>query len=135
MFKGRAVEKLTEGLPRRPWRELTRCPHEDLESPSRVHVDPYGNVHLCQGLLMGNIWERSLSELVGDYSAATHAICGPLAQGGPAALAEQYGLPLGDDYVDECHLCYLVRRSLLDRFPEFLGPRQVYGLDGSRMSV
>ena len=49
---------------RRSWRQIARCPHEDLESPSRVHVDPYGNVHLCRGLLMGNIWERPLSALV-----------------------------------------------------------------------
>jgi len=47
LFKGRAAEKLTVGLPLRPCEELTTCPHEDLLSPERVHVDAYGNVHLC----------------------------------------------------------------------------------------
>jgi hypothetical protein len=129
MFKGRAVEKLTAGLPRRPWTELISCPHEDLHSPSRVHVDCYGNVHLCQGLSMGNMRKRPLSVLASEYEAGSHPICGPLVDGGPALLAKQYGVEHEDEYVDECHFCYLVRRALIDEFPEHLAPRQVYGLD------
>ena len=34
-----------------------------------------------------------------------------------------------DTYIDACHFCYLVRLSLIDRFPHFLAPRQVYGLE------
>lgn len=129
MFRGRAVEKLTEGLPRKPWQTLTECPHEDLQSPSRVHVDHYGNVHLCQGLSMGNMWERPLSELVLEYAADAHPVCGPLAKGGPALLASQYNVDHESDYVDECHFCYLVRRALIDRFPGYLAPREVYGFE------
>ncbi|MDY6837248.1 MAG: hypothetical protein SWH78_04655 [Thermodesulfobacteriota bacterium] len=129
MFKGRAVEKLTAGLPRRPWRELTQCPHEDLQSPSRVHVDRYGHVQVCQGLTMGNMWKRPLSALVVDYEADSHPVCGPLAIGGPALLARQYDVDHEAEYVDECHFCYLVRRALVDKFPEYLAPRQVYGLE------
>lgn len=129
MFKGRAVEKLTAGLPLRSCRELIQCPHEDLKSPSRVHVDPYGHVHLCQGLSMGNMWERPLSALALEYGADSHPICGPLIRGGPALLAKQYNVPHENAYVDECHFCYLVRRAIIDRFPEYLAPRQVYGLE------
>ena len=129
LFKGRAVEKLTAGLPRRPWHELTQCPHEELRLPSRVHVDPYGNVHLCQGLSMGNLWQRPLAELALEYEADSHPICGPLAKGGPALLAKQYDVDHEEEYVDECHFCYLVRRALVDRFSQYLAPRQVYGLD------
>jgi hypothetical protein len=129
MFKGRAVEKLTEGLPRRPWREFTRCLHEDLQSPSRVHVDPQGHVHLCQGLSMGNMWQRPLSALTREYNADSHPIAGPLTKGGPAMLAKQYGVVHEEEYVDECHFCYFVRRALVDRFPEYLAPRQVYGFE------
>ncbi len=128
MFKGRAVEKLISGLPRRPWKELNGCPHEDLLSPGRVHVDTYGNVHLCQGLSMGNMWKRPLSELVLKYRAPHHPICGPLVEGGPARLAQEYDVEHEEEYVDECHFCYLVRRALINRFPEYLAPRQVYGL-------
>lgn len=128
MFRGRAVEKLTAGLPRRPYEELTKCPHEDLKSPSRVHVDAYGHVHLCQGICMGNMWETPLSVLVEDYDADTHPICAPLAAGGPARLAQQYDVAHEKGYVDECHFCYLTRFALLDRFPQYLSPRQVYGV-------
>jgi hypothetical protein len=128
MFKGRAVEKLTAGLPLRPWQEFTECPHEDLKSPGRVHLDAYGNVHLCQGLSMGNMWETPLSKMVESYDAGSHPICGPLVEGGPALLAKEYDIPHGDAYVDACHICYRVRLALLDRFPQYLAPRSVYGL-------
>lgn len=129
MFKGRAVERLTKGLPTRPWRELTNCPHEELVSPSRVHVDGYGHVHICQGLSMGNMWRRPLSKLARDYDAGKHPVCGPLVKGGPAELAGTYGVEHDAEFVDECHFCYAVRRALVDKFPEYLAPRQVYGLE------
>ncbi|SCY35130.1 hypothetical protein SAMN05216233_107194 [Desulfoluna spongiiphila] len=127
MFRGRAVDTLAEGLPRRPARHFTTCPHEKLETPSRVHVDCYGHVHLCQGISMGNMWQHPLSHLVRSYVATSHPICGPLANGGPAGLAEHYGVELEQEYVDECHCCTLIRRTLVDRFPQYLAPRQVYG--------
>ncbi len=128
LFKGRAAEKLTAGLPRRPCGDLTACRHEELETPDRVHLDCYGNVHICQGLSMGNMWETPLCELVGEYNASRHPICGPLMRGGPHALAREHGLDVADVFVDECHYCYTVRKALLDRFPAYLAPRQVYGL-------
>jgi len=128
-FRGRAVEKLSEGIPRQPWKNLTSCPHEDLEKPERIHLDAFGNVHLCQGLLMGNIWKTPLSELIRSYNPHTHPICGPLLKGGPARLAKEYGIDLEPKYIEECHLCYLVRRALITRFPDLLAPAQVYGLD------
>ena len=129
IFRGRAVEKLVEGLPRRPGEDFTECPHEDLKEPKRVHLDAYGNVHLCQGLSMGNMWQTSLSELVSNYSADSHPICGPLAEGGPLLLAKEYNLEHQGEYVDACHFCYLLRLTLLSRFPQYLAPRQVYGLE------
>lgn len=129
MFKGRAVEKLTAGLPLRDWQELNHCPHEELEHPRRVHVDALGLVHICQGVNMGDMWATPLSELVETYNAQEHPICGPLLRGGPAQLVREYELPLEGAYVDECHLCFLARKALLDRFPGHLGPPQVYGLE------
>lgn len=129
MFRGRAADLLTEGLPRRPWEELTECPHEELVAPRRVHLDSYGNVHICQGISMGNAWETPLSRLIGDYDAGSHPVCGPLVEGGPALLATHYNVEHEDTYVDECHFCYRVRAALLDRFPSYLAPRQVYGVE------
>jgi hypothetical protein len=129
MFRGRAVEKLVEGLPKKPWKEFTECPEEDLKDPKRIHLDSYGNVHVCQGLSMGNMWEIPLSKLVKNYDADLHPICGPLLKGGPALLAKEYNIKHDDEYVDACHFCYLVRLALLDKFPKYLAPRQVYGLE------
>jgi len=128
MFKGRAVEKLIKGLPTRSWRDFTECPHEDLGNPKRAHLDSYGNVHLCQGLSMGNMWQTPLSELINDYDCDSHPINKLLVKGGPAHLAKEYNIEHHDEYVDACHLCYDLRLKLLDRFPEYLAPRQVYGL-------
>jgi len=128
VFRGRAVEKLIEGLPRRPWQEFTECPYEDLRNPKRVHLDAYGNVHLCQGLSMGNMWDVPLSKIVKQYDADSHPICRPLVNGGPALLAKEYDIPHEAEYVDACHMCYLARRVLIDRFPQYLAPRLVYGL-------
>lgn len=127
MLRGRAVEKLLEGLTQRPCEEFTECPHEELTAPKRVHVDPYGHVHLCQGLSMGNVWDTPFSVLVKEYHAESHPICGPLVKGGPLRLAEQYDVEHARTYVDACHFCYLARKALIDKFPQFLAPRQVYG--------
>ena len=126
-FRGRAVDTLAEGLPRRPWETLSTCPHEDLRDPGRVHIDSLGYVHLCQGLSMGNMWETPLSELVEAYAPDAHPICGPLLAGGPARLAARYDVDRESGYIEECHLCYLTRLALTSAFPQYLGPPQVYG--------
>jgi hypothetical protein len=131
LLKGRAVEKLVKGLPKRGFDEFKECPEEDLRNPSRVHLDPHGYVHLCQGLVMGNMWETPLSELVEGYNGESHPICGPLLSGGPMNLAKKYDVKHDEEYASACHLCYEVRQALLDRFPEYLAPRQIYGLDQS----
>jgi pyruvate-formate lyase-activating enzyme len=128
-FRGRAVDRLSDGVARRPGSTYTECPFEDLQSPERIHVDAFGNVHFCQGLSIGNMWEKPLSRLLNEFDAHSHPICGPLVEGGPAHLARSCGVPSEEGYMDACHLCFLTRRSLIDRFPEYLAPRQVYGLE------
>ena len=128
MFRGRAVETLIETLPRRSWEEMNKCPYEDLEGLGRVHLDPFGNIHICQGLSIGNFWETPLSKLIKTYDGNSHPICGPLIQGGPAQLVREYNIEHEDKYIDECHLCYLARLNILDKFPQYLAPKQVYGV-------
>jgi MoaA/NifB/PqqE/SkfB family radical SAM enzyme len=126
-FRGRAADKLTEGRVTHPAREFTECPDEDLRDPGRVHVDAFGDVHLCQGLLMGNVWETPLPELLKAYDPDRHPIAGPLLRGGPARLAEKLGIDREEPFVSACHLCYRARESVRGRFPRHLGPGQVYG--------
>jgi hypothetical protein len=128
VFRGRAVEKLSRDLPRRVFACFTECTEEDLINPTRVHLDPFGNVFVCQGISIGNIWQQPLAQIMREYRPEEHPILGPLVKGGPAELARVFGLPEGDTYISGCHLCYLVRKKLLDRFPRYLCPRQVYGV-------
>jgi len=127
MYRGRAATKLLEGAPRKPWTEFIKCPYEDLASPKRVHLDPLGYVHLCQGISMGNAWERPFSEIVQSYDPVSHQIIGPLLDGGPVALVRKFNLPHEETYADACHLCYIARLALRARFPKCLTPGQMYG--------
>ncbi len=129
VFRGRAVDNLVEGLPTRDWETLIECPYEDLKGLGRVHLDCFGNVQICQGISIGNFLETPLSEIIKNYDPTDHPICGPLLKGGPAQLVKDLGLQHEAEYVDACHLCYLMRKELLDRYPKVLTPRQVYGLD------
>jgi organic radical activating enzyme len=129
LLKGRAVENLIEGLPKRGFDEFKECSEEELRDPTRVHIDSYGYVHLCQGLVLGNMWETPLSVLVDTYDAEIHPICGPILTGGPVLLAKKYNVKHDKKYISACHFCYKVRQALLDRFPQYLAPRQIYGLE------
>lgn len=130
MYRGRAVEKLAPQAGRCAWAQFTACPHEELRSPGRIHVDPYGNLHICQGIVIGNLFQQPLSEICRTYDPEAHPIIGPLLAGGPAELSRRYGLTPAAGYADACHLCYETRLALRGRFPEILGPDQMYGVVG-----
>jgi len=126
MYRGRAARKLVSRAVLQPWEKFTACPHEDLREPGRVHLDPLGNLHICQGISIGNIFQRPLREICDAYDPEAHPICGPLLAGGPVALVETYQLPHEPEYADACHLCYESRLQLRARFPEILCPDQMY---------
>jgi hypothetical protein len=126
-FRGRAAENLVEGQPRQPWASFDSCPWENLTDPGRVHLDPLGYLHLCQGVVMGNLFDKPLRQIVAGYDPAAHPIVGPLLEGGPVALVRKYVLEHEEGYVDACHLCYRTRLQLRERFPEELAPGNVYG--------
>jgi hypothetical protein len=128
MFKGRAAEKLVEGVPTRPWREFHECLDEDFAHQTRVHVDPFGYVHVCQGITIGNVKQARLVDLFANFEPEKHPICGPLLKGGPAGLVREYGVKHEEEYVDECHLCHSTRLKLRKKFPHILAPDTIYGL-------
>ncbi len=129
MFRGRAAVELARRAPMHDWQTFTECPHEDLRDPGRVHLDPLGNVHICQGVTLGNVFKTPLKDLWAAYDPDAHPICGPILAGGPAALAAKYGVKPRSGYADACHLCYETRLVLRERFPDVLTPDQMYGID------
>ncbi len=128
MYRGRAAVKLAPHAVQHPWNEFTQCPHEDLREPGRIHLDPFGNLHICQGIVIGNVFEKPLKEICESFDPETHPICGPLLGGGPVALIGEYNLPHESAYADACHLCYEMRGLLRTRFPGLLKPDQMYGV-------
>lgn len=127
MYRGRAAEKLTHQAKKFPWDRFDQCPYEDLREPGRIHVDPLGNLHICQGISIGNLFQKPLWEICRDYNPDSHPITGPILAGGPFELVKRYGLPHEQDYADACHLCYTACKALRPRFPEILLPDQMYG--------
>ncbi len=127
MYRGRASQMVARAA-HHPWDSFAECPHEDLREPGRIHLDPLGNLHICQGLVIGNVFEKPLKQICAEYDADAHPICGPLLSGGPAALVTEYNLPHASDYADACHLCYEARTKLRARFPAILAPDQMYGV-------
>jgi hypothetical protein len=130
MYRGRAAEKLTARSKGTPWEQFSACPHEDLREPGRVHLDPFGNLHICQGISLGNLFHTALKTICETYDPEAHPVIGPLLRGGPAELAKIHDLApeANTRYADACHLCYETRRSLRQRFPELLGPDGMYGI-------
>ncbi len=127
MFRGRAAERLAPRMAVRPPDEFTACPYEKLDAPSRIHLDCYGTLHLCQGLALG---AGSIAEVVAGYDPQRHPVVSRLLDGGPYSLAQyaaRQGFALAPGYVDACHLCYRAREFLRGEFPDLLKPDEMYG--------
>ncbi len=127
LYRGRAAELLASRVPPKPWQQFDVCPWEDLREPGRVHVDPFGYLHVCQGISIGNLLERPLTEIVAEFRPDEHPVIGPLLDGGPAEIVRRYELAHEVGYADHCHLCYTSRCALREQFPDVLVPDQMYG--------
>ena len=103
------------------------CPYENLTDPGRLHVDPHGHLHLCQGIVIGNVFQTPLADILAALEPEKHPIARELIAGGPAKLIQKFNLDLPQSFVDDCHACYTARLALRKRFPEVLVPDQVYG--------
>jgi MoaA/NifB/PqqE/SkfB family radical SAM enzyme len=128
IYRGRAVEKLVPKAKKYPWEQFIECTYEDLRNPERVHIDPLGNVHICQGISIGNLFKDSLIHICERYDPDAHPITAPLLKGGPVELVKHYKLSHEQTYADACHLCYNTRKALRQLFPEILTPDQMYGI-------
>jgi len=127
MYRGRAFSRLTEKASKRPWSEFTKCPYENFANQGRVHVDSFGYVHVCQGISIGNAWQKPFSKIIEEYNPYENPILEPLICGGPVALVEKFSLPHDELYADACQLCYAARCLLQNKYQDILTPNQMYG--------
>lgn len=131
MYRGRAAEKLTDRVDFKPWESFEACENEDLRHPDRLHIDPQGNIHICQGISIGNIFHTPLCEICEQFNPDKHPMTAPLLKGGPSELARAYDLIPETGFADACHLCHFTRNELRYLFPDILTPEQMYGVPDS----
>ena len=139
--KGAAVDvpgdtAQAEEIPDAPCRDLCCCLGETTPfEPQMVWIDPYGNVMICYGLIVGNLHSRELGEILRDYSVNQSPLLKILAEQGPVGLyrlAVTRGWHPEESFADECALCWQARYFLRKSWPETLGPDECYPEEGSR---
>lgn len=102
---------------------------KNIKSPYGLEMFPDGTVGLCTGISIGNAKETPLKEIIENWNYKSNPIVAAIGKQGPAGLiplAEERGYVLKDDYYNECHLCYDLRKFLQPYFPEFLSAKLCY---------
>jgi hypothetical protein len=130
MYRGRAADKLAAKHENISVDRFTECPYEDFSDPGRFHVDPLGYLHVCQGIIAGNVYDKPLADIFSSYDPEYHPIINHLMQGGPLKLAQTYHIPTRKFYADACQLCYETRNAIRVENSQFLQPDQMYGIYG-----
>lgn len=118
-----------EDIPQGKCIDLSEClGKKGPNNPSMVWIDPYGNVMICYGITIGNIFKTSFKEIIETYTPEKFQIIKTLTEQGPQALysiAKDKGLINNHLFYDECDVCYTSRKALQNTFQEFT-PTECY---------
>lgn len=133
-FVGRAAELLANYVIPKAEIPIGKCQLPfwiggDLKNPEVIEIDSEGNVTLCPGICIGNTKHQSLIQILQDYDCLAHPILSIIAEEGPIGLlktATEKGYKQQRKFVDECHLCYELRKFLRPYYPEYLAPASCY---------
>ena len=133
-FEGRAADMLSYLAPTHSDPPTGKCqpPYwlgKNLTEPKAIEIDYEGNVTLCPGICIGNAKTTPLHRLLVEYEPRDHVIIQRLVEKGPIALFElvkEKGVSVKQKFVNECHLCYEMRKHLRAYYPQFLQPHQCY---------
>jgi len=117
-------------IPQGKCTELSTCLGENESfNPKMIWIDPYGNVMICYGITIGNLYKNTLNEIIESYDPKNNILLSILSEKGPKGLYEyaiSKGIDLPDEYYDECDLCYQVRSKLRMIHSEVLSPMECY---------
>lgn len=124
---GSQQDSIPEGL----CRDLACCLGETGPfDPKMIWIDPYGNVLICYGIIIGTLRRNSLQEILDSYDPESNIVLKTLARSGPKglhALAEASSQStLAGPFRDECDLCFQSRKMLQKEHPTVLGPPECY---------
>lgn len=133
-LEGRGAETLASFLRTQHEIPSGRCPFPfwlggDFLNPEGIEIDYGGNVTLCPGLSIGNARNEPLSDILDRYDAYAHPLISILSQKGPIGLydlAMRKGYSGAHAFVDECHVCFEMRKFLRPYYTRFLSPFECY---------
>lgn len=139
---GRAGEELAKFVPKRPLDSLAHdhlwasasegegcMPEFDPKRMWEIHVDPYGNIQTCCGIIIGSVHKKPLIEYMKDGFQANNDLIRIVCERGPFGyleLAIQLGYKPENGYPQKCNLCWEVRKFLRPYFPETFGTAEIY---------
>jgi len=139
---GRAGDVLSEFYNDRPLDELAGDPlwhggHDsrdcrvefDSDSMWEIHIDPYGNIQTCCGIIIGNAHRKPLMEWMERGFHTDSELVRMAYESGPYAyleLAIKHGYQQREGYPQKCNLCWEVRKFLRPYYPETFGPAEIY---------
>lgn len=139
---GRAGNVLSQFIPDRPLESLVEdglwhgsppersCRAEfDSEEMWEIHIDPYGNIQTCCGIIVGNAHDRPLVEQMKHGFPNHHPLIRTVCENGPFGLlqmARERGYHARPGYPQKCGLCWEVRKFLRPFYPEIFGPSEIY---------
>lgn len=119
-----------KGIPQGMCTELNTCLGERSPfNPAMVWIDPYGNVMICYGIIIGNVYQQKLKDIIGNYNPNNYPLLLKLASEGPKGIykvACDKGMNKHKEFYDECDLCYQSRSYLKNEYPGLLGPKECY---------
>ena len=102
----------------------------DSEEMWEIHIDPYGNIQTCCGIIVGDAYEKPLIEWMERGFYTDSNLVRMAYERGPYAyleLAIQRGYQPREGYPQKCNLCWEVRKFLRPYFPDTFGPAEIYG--------
>lgn len=134
-FKGRGARALTHlvsdgrGVPDAVCDVVPWWGNGEQASLELLSLDPDGNIGKECGISFGNVYEKTVEQILHDYDAETHPVISTLIHEGPLGLAKEaveLGYEMKPDYADKCHLCQEAREWLVDKYQEYLTPKHHY---------
>lgn len=119
-----------ERIPHKPCMDMCKClGTRSPFNPAMVWIDPYGNVMICYGIVIGNVYNQSINQILENYRPDMNEVLESLSSGGTYGmyqLAKKYNKNIPEYYYDGCDLCYTARSALMDVFPQILSPLECY---------
>ena len=143
LWIGRAVDKLTDYMPKYPVSDLGKptcpCPVKegDIKSPTDSTgcvIDCKGRISISTGITIRDAREQPIADLVRNYPYDDHPLLSVFFSKGIKGLVElamEKGYePLKEGYVNAHHIYYHANRFMAQKglYPDVLAPARFYGI-------